>query len=144
MNTGDIFLPLHLITLLFTVWTIFQSDHLGIEWVRGREAILSGEELRVLHKRMWTGLSLMVTTGFLMFWPMREFLLGRPQFYVKMSFVLTLTVNGFAIGHLQKIAVTRPYRTLSAKEKAPLFISGAISTISWLGAAVMAFFLIPE
>lgn len=144
MSSADIILPLHLITLLFTMWTLFQADHLGLEWVRGKEAVLSGEELRTLHKRMWIGLSLMITTGFLMFWPMREFLLARPQFYVKMSLVLALIVNGFAIGHLQKIAIVRPYRTLSAKEKTPLFISGVVSTISWVGAATMAFFLIPD
>lgn len=137
-------LPLHLITLGYIVWTIFEADHLGLDWMRGKEAVLSAEEVRVLHKRTWIGLSLMITTGFIMFWPMREYLLTRPQFYTKMAFVLALIVNGFIIGHLQKVATRKSYAMLSKREKIPLLLAGAVSSISWIGAATMAFFLIPD
>jgi hypothetical protein len=136
-------LPLHLLTLGYTAWMIFHADILGFDWVSGREAVLSEEEIRKSHKGVWIGLSVMITTGLLMFWPMRDYLLHRPQFYAKMAFVLALVVNGFIIGHLQKVATHKSYAMLSQKEKLPLLMSGAVSTVSWVGAAIMGFLLVP-
>jgi small-conductance mechanosensitive channel len=86
----------------------------------------------------------MVLTGFMIFWPMREFLLSRTQFYVKMAFVLTLFINSFVIGKLQVIATKRTFASLTPQEKVPLFLSGAVSTTCWILTIVAAFFLIPE
>lgn len=144
METQKIVLTIHLFTLGYLAFTIYQADRLGLDWIRGKDLVLSAQEVRHLHRRMWTGLALMITTGLIMFWPMREFLLTRPQFYAKMTFVLALVVNGFVIGHLQKIAFRRSYESLTPKERLPLFISGTLSTISWISAATLAFFLIPD
>jgi hypothetical protein len=86
----------------------------------------------------------MIVTGVFLFIPMREYLLTRPQFYIKMAFVVTLIANAFVIGHLQKRATTHSFKDLSFKEKLPLFISGAVSTVAWLGAATTALFLVEE
>ncbi len=139
-----VILPIHLLVLTFTAWQIFKADHLGFTWMRGRVKTLDAKEVKKYHYRTWAGLILMIITGFTLFWPMREFLLTRPQFFVKMTFVAALLLNSFAIGVLQKTATERPYSSLSLKEKLPLFISGAVSTLSWLGAAAGGFFLIPE
>lgn len=144
MDTQEIVLALHLLTLGFLALTIYQADRLGLDWIRRKELILSSEEIRRLHKRMWLGLAVMITTGFIMFWPMREYLLTRPQFYAKMTFVLSLVINGFVIGHLHKVASERPYENLTPRERVPLFISGILSTVSWVGAALLAFFLLPD
>lgn len=85
----------------------------------------------------------MIITGFLMFWPMREYLFTRPQFYAKMAFVVTLIVNGFVIGHLQDVATKKWFKELTLKEKLPLFISGGVSTLAWLGAAIGGFYILP-
>lgn len=144
MDLSDILLPLHLLTLAFVAWTAFHADHMGLAWMRGKIKVLDDAKVRKLHNRTWIGLSLMIVTGFLMFWPMREYLMGRPQFWAKMFFVLALIINGFAIGRLQKVSTTREYADLSDREKAPLLISGAVSTISWISAATLAFFLVEE
>ena len=86
----------------------------------------------------------MIVTGFALFWPTRHFLLTRPQFYVKMAFVVTLLANSFVIGKLKDTSTTRPCASLSTREKIPLFISGAVSTVSWLMATAAAFFLFPD
>lgn len=140
----DIILGFHLLTLAFVAVTIFQADSLAFSWIRGYEAVIDAEESRKLHKRTWIGLALMIATGVLLFWPGRDYLLTRPQFFIKMAFVLALIVNGFIIGSLQKVATEKSYASLSAREKLPLFISGAVSTISWAGAAIMAFFLMQD
>lgn len=144
MELSDIYLPLHLLTLAFVGYNIIRADHLGFAWISGKVSVMNEKEVRKYHIRVWAGLLGMIATGFLMFLPMREYLLSRPQFYIKMAFVLTLVVNGFIIGHLQNLATTKRYKELTTREKLPLFISGAVSTIGWLGAATMAFFLIEE
>lgn len=144
MSTQDIILGLHLTTLGLVALTLFQADRHALNWVRGKEPVLSGKDLRKVHKRTWLGLSLMIATGLLLFWPRREFLLAHPPFYIKMGFVIALVINGLVIGRLQKVAAEKTFASLSAKEKMPLFISGAVSTLSWAGAALVAFFLIPD
>lgn len=144
MDTSDLLLPLHLLTLTFVAWTALHADHMGFKWILGREQTLDKETTEKFHTRIWIGLGGMILTGFLMFWPMREYLLSRPQFYAKMFFVLALVANGFAIGSLQKVAFRKSFKELTTKERVPLLISGAVSTISWIGAATLAFFLVPE
>lgn len=136
-------LSLHLLSLAYVIWTAFHADRLGLLWLEGRKEKLEGSVIRKYHRHMWIGVCLMLLTGFLNFYPMREYLLARPQFYIKMSFVLVLIINGFAIGHLQKKAITHSFKELSTQEKIPLFISAGASLVGWLGAITMAFFLLP-
>ncbi|MFA5131873.1 MAG: hypothetical protein WC444_00940 [Candidatus Paceibacterota bacterium] len=140
----EIFLPLHFIALAFVAWNVFHADHMGFNWIQGKVEKLDARTVEKYHKRTWIGLLLMIGTGVALFWPEREFLLARPQFYIKMAFVATLFLNSFAIGNLKEKSTTRAYASLSVRERIPLFLSGALSTISWLGAAVMALFLIPD
>lgn len=144
MDLNDIYLPLHLGVLLFVAWNTFRADHLGFDWIRGKKPMLNENEVHKYHTRVWIGLAGMIATGFLMFWPMREYLLERPQFLAKISFVLALIINGFVIGRLQKVSTTRKFTDLTLKEKLPLFISGAVSTISWISAAILAFFIVED
>jgi hypothetical protein len=117
---------------------------MGISWIRGRVETLDAKKVKKYHRGSWIGLSLMIITGALLFYPLREFLLTRPQFYIKMAFVVTLVCNGFVIGKLQHIAIEKSFSSLSSFQKIPLYISGAVSTVCWLGAIVCALFLLPE
>lgn len=141
---SEIILPLHLFSLLFVAWNIVRADHKGFLWIRGKVETLSPAEISPLHRNTWIGLVGMIVTGILLFLPMKDYLLTRPQFYAKMAFVLTLIINGFVIGKLQYVAETSAYSALSLRQKLPLFISGAISTLCWFGAATMAFFLVED
>ena len=138
---NNIVLPLHFTSLLFVAWNVLNADHMGFNWIRGKVDKLDEKKVRTYHYGTWIGLGLMITTGLFLFWPSRDYLLTRPQFFVKMGFVVALIINGFIIGRLQKTAITKTYVSLSTKEKLPLFISGASSTLCWLGAATFAYFL---
>ncbi len=140
----QLLLPLHLLSLLFVAWNILHADHMGFNWIRGKVQTLDASKVRKYHRGSWIGLSLMISTGLFLFYPLRELLVTRPQFYIKMAFVITLICNGFVIGKLQHIALEKPFASLSNSQKIPLFICGAVSTLSWLGAATMAFFLVPD
>lgn len=141
---SQIILPIHLLILAFIVWNIVRADHLGWSWVRGKISILDRKIVQLYYKRVWIGLCLMVVTGVCLFWPLREFLLERQQFYVKMTFITILIINGFAIGKLQRVAETKTFASLSLKQRIPLFVSGAISTLAWLGAIFGGLYLIPS
>lgn len=107
----------------------------------GKTGTLEESKVMKYHHRILAGLILMIITGTLLFWPAKDYLLTRPQFWVKMAFVLGLIINSFVIGSLSKIALTRTFASLSTKEKLPMLISGSVSTLCWLGAFVGAFFL---
>ena len=139
----NIILPLHIAVLVFTAWNIFKADHLGFEWMTGKKPLLDENVIKKYHHRTLIGLILMVTTGFLLFLPMKEYLLGRTQFYVKMGFVFALITNSFAIGNLLKVPTQKTFASLTSREKIPLLISGVTSTVCWLGAATGGFYLLP-
>jgi hypothetical protein len=58
-----------------------------------------------------------------------------------MVFVVAVGINGLFIGKLSQIAINKSFVEISKKEKNVLFLSGAISTISWISAGVLAFFI---
>jgi hypothetical protein len=134
--------PFHIATLTFVAWNVLQADHMGFSWMRGKVALLDKDEVRKFHVRVSIGLGLMILSGLTLFWPMREYLLDRPQFYMKMTFVLGLIVNSFVISKFSSIPTTRTFASLSFNEKLPMLISGGISTLCWFGAATFAFFLL--
>lgn len=141
---SEILLPLHILSLLFIAWNVLHADHMGLNWIRGKVSKLDKDIIEKYHYRTWAGLLMMIITGLALFWPMKDFLLTLPQFYIKMAFVFTIFCNSFAIGILSKTSTTKEYSSLSMKEKIPLMISGAVSVISWLGATGMGFLLEQE
>ena len=138
---GNIIFDLHMASLVFVAWNVFHADHMGFTWITGKVDLLPEKKVRKYHIQTWISLILMTITGLLLFWPAKEYLLTRPQFYVKMGFVVALFINSFIIGALSKVATTKIYSSLTIKEKLPLFISGAVSTIGWFGAVAGGFFL---
>lgn len=134
-------LIIHILSLIFSGCVIVTADHDAFSWFRGKKETLDPEKMELLHQLTWIGLTLLITTGFLLFYPARVFLLSNPVFITKMIFVTLLLGNGFAIGKLSHVAHTRPFSSLSKGERTKLFISGAISSISWIGATIAAFFL---
>ena len=117
MDISSIFLPIHILALIYVAWNIIHADHLGFSWMRWKISTIDKNLISKYHRGSWIGLITMIISGFFLFYPMREFLLSRPQFYVKMGFVLALVINSFVIGNLSKIPTTRTFASLSIKEK---------------------------
>lgn len=132
----------HLAILFLTVFGILLSDHDGYLWLRGKKATLDPKRIARYHWWVSVGLLGMVISGFFLFWPMRDYLLTQsPQFIIKMIFVGILIVNAFAIGELSRTATEKPFSSLTQKEKIPFLVSGALSGVCWIGAALSGFFL---
>ena len=133
-----IFLPLHLLILLATAVGIFKADKLGMAWMRGKKEMLDAAVLERYHWWVVAGLAGMILTGIGLVLPNPNDYIHNPAFVMKMVLVGMLVVNSAVIGSLMKIATVRSYASLSTREKLPLFISGAVSAVGWIGAVIAA------
>ncbi|MES2014692.1 MAG: hypothetical protein V4437_02660 [Patescibacteria group bacterium] len=132
---------LHITFVFFSVGVILLADKEGFAWIRGKKETLNPKRLHLLHVLTWTGLLALIASGAILFLPRAKFLLTEPLFIIKMLFVAVLVVNAFLIGRLMHVATVRSFRTLAFSEKIQLFVSGAISTVSWAGVIVLALYL---
>lgn len=132
-------LYIHLGTLGLVALLVLYADHQALSWVMGHKEKLNGKTIAVVHYLTLAGLTVMIISGVSMALPLTEYLFTVPAFFIKMGFVLALVINSFFIGKLMHTAVNHSYKSLAFSEKLPLFISGGVSGISWLGAVIAAF-----
>jgi hypothetical protein len=133
---------IHLCTLALTAIAIIYADHLGFQYMRGTRQYLEHSRTVLLHRLVWTGLIGMITSGSFLLYPQWEFLIYDPLFQLKMGFVLVLIMNALAIGKLSKITSDQSFAELPPRTKKILMISGALSSISWVGAATIGYFFL--
>ena len=137
----DLVFYIHLASLAIAAIGIVWADHQAWGWIRGTHDTILHSKLLATHWVVGSGLTGLIASGLYLFWPARDFLLGQPLFLLKMAFVAALVVNSFVIEHLMHAAVRGPWRALSTRERLPLVVSGAVSTISWFGAGIVALVL---
>lgn len=140
----DTILPFHLLSLALVFVSIVLADREAFAWMRGTKQTLNLKTLLRYHRMVYVGLGLMILTGATMFTLAYDELIVSPAFYVKMTFVGILIINSFFVGKLLPVAATRAYASLTKEERWPLMRSAIISTACWVGAAVTAFFILPE
>ena len=132
---------IHLTIVVITALVVLYADHEGLDWIRGKKQMLSKDRVEVLHVLVSFGISALLLTGGLMFINRAEYLLQELVFIAKMVFVGALVVNGFFIGEVSRLATERTFASLSAKERLPLYISGGVSFVGWVGAIVLGLLL---
>lgn len=132
---------LHLTILGITILFVLVADKDGTDWMRGKKQILSASRVDFLHKAVYAGLFGMIATGAYIVYPSIGWYIVDPKFIIKMLFVLTLLINGIFIGTLSKVASEKTYQEIDSNTKTKLLISGAASTISWIGAISCGFLL---
>jgi len=137
-NLFPFILPIHVGMAIGLVVLVVYADKLGISWMRGKTALLDEKKIKVLHRAVGVGLVGMIGTGAMLAYPYQSYLITLPAFQVKMFFVLVLIVNSFFIGKLMKIAIKHSFQSLSQKQKNTIYISGGVSTISWVIVIVAA------
>ncbi len=141
----EIVVVIHIGILILTAVAILWADIYGSSWLKGKRVTLNPIIVQRLHKAVTLGLSGMLATGIILFWPLRNYLIdGNTAFTVKMVFVLALVINSLVIESHMKIATTTAFKDVSLKQKSILFVSGAVSLLSWVGATLMAFQLLSD
>lgn len=133
---------IHLSTLALTAIAILYADHMGFEYFRGKRLTLDGSRVTRLHHIVWVGLTFMIVSGFFLVKPQWEFIRTEPVFYIKMGLVLMLIVNAFLIGKMSHLTHHRAFAELPADVRKTFLVSGAVSVIGWVGAAIIGYFFL--
>jgi len=131
-------LTVHLTTLFTLIPIILYTDHLGARWILKGDITLPARKLKLLHRTVLVGLTLMIGSGLTLFSTVSGYLLTVPVFYIKMFFVATLVINSFFIGSLMHIAVEKTFSEVEKRERLLLALSGGASTLSWIGVVLAA------
>lgn len=141
----EIIVVIHIGILIITAVAILSADIYASGWLKGKKLTLNPVIVQRLHKAVTIGLSGMLATGIMLFWPLREHLVsGNTAFTIKMIFVFALVVNSLVIESYMKIATTTAFKDIPFGKKSILFASGAVSLLSWIGATLAAFQLLSE
>jgi len=133
---------LHFSAVIFSLAVLVIADVQAFLWLIGKKEVLNARLIKALHILMWIGLLVTATLGASLAYPILSYLLVHPPFLLKMMFVGTLITNAFLIGAHYTIATERSFASLSSKERIPLFVSGALSTLGWVGAFVIGWFFL--
>lgn len=129
----------HIGAFVFNIGLVILADILGLLWVLEKIKKLPKKVMLMAHRLIWLGLVISITSGSLLFWESREYLLTLPAFYTKILFVVALLVNSFVISKHLKVALeVESFSALARKERSSFFISGVISTICWIAVVVSA------
>ncbi len=131
-------LSLHIIALLCAGMIILFADKEAFSWVRGKKDILDATRMHRFHLAMWAALLALVATGAIMAYPRLSYLTSQPLFLIKMSFVGILFVNAVIIGRLMPVASIKSFASLPQETKRALYLSGVVSTFSWIGTVLVA------
>jgi hypothetical protein len=134
----DLFLWAHLGFLAVALYGIIDADSQAFAWMRGKTPTIAEHHLKRTHWVVTIGLAGLILTGLYLYWPMRAYLYGQAYFITKMVFVLALLVNSFFIERLMPLASQFEHKNLPAWQKRILTLSGGVSTLSWLGAVLLA------
>ncbi len=137
----DLLLYMHIAALGVAALGMVYADHEAFAWLRGKKDTLLQHHLLFAHHIVAYALSGIIVTGLMLFWPMREYLLAQPLFWLKMGFVAALVANSFAIEKLMHLPTRHAFRSLTSRQKLPLMLSGAVSMGSWVAAGVLALVL---
>jgi hypothetical protein len=131
----------HLAIVIITALTVLYADKQGMAWMRGKTERLAKRTVDILHVIVSVGISGLILTGGLMLVERGAYLLAEPIFIAKMVFVAALVVNGFFIGMLSELSVTKRFADLSKGERFAVLASGGVSAIGWISAIALGFLL---
>lgn len=134
-------LQIHIVAVMSTLIVVTIADLHGLLWILGKKQTVPHTRMHFFHYAVWTGLSVIILSGFFMFSSYSAYLLSLTAFKLKMVFVAFLLLNAVFIGKHLTVATMKPFQTLPKKEKMLLLISGGVSTMGWIGALICAQFI---
>ena len=134
-------LPIHATAFFVTIAAVIVADLHALLWIFGGITLLPKWRMEKLHQFVSFGLLVLITSGLILFLPVRYFLLYETAFQIKMLFVSALLVNSLFIHKHLGVASARMFTELSNTERFKLLSSGAVSTLCWAGTFVAAQFL---
>lgn len=136
-------LTIHVSTFIFNILLVIIADTNALRWVMGWKETLNQRFMVWLHRLLSLGLAVSILSGAYLFLSNLDYFqsVSVPAFYVKIGLVVALVINAFVISRHMHVAFDRPFASLTRAEKGPLFISGAVSAVGWVGVFVSAQFI---
>jgi len=134
-------LTVHVTAVTLTLIIVVIADVHGLLWLLGKKETLPKARMEFFHKLVWFGLGVTLFAGFMMFKSYPDYLLSLSAFRFKLLFVALLVINAFFIGKHVQLVSQMPFRDVSPAKKKALLMSGAVSTLCWIGAYTMALLL---
>ena len=144
LDQKTIYLILHLFGAVLGAGGAYMSDLMYISATKDR--ILEKTEvtfLRLGSRMVWIGLALSFVSGLLLFSLDVDKYIHSSKFLVKMAIVLVLVINGviFHVIHtpILERAINMPLKASKefTKRSKFIYISGAISIVSWTSALIL-------
>jgi hypothetical protein len=142
-----IFTIFHLLGVVIGMGAAFMTDIMFM--YSTRDKVLDAKEISFISlgsRTVWIGLIIIILSGAILFALEPTQYLNSSKFLAKMTVVLVLTING-ALFHFKHLPFLRTQvdqdLSLSAifKNKSlGLFVSGAVSSVSWLSALMLGVF----
>lgn len=136
-----ILLPLHIAFIIGTLLLVLYTDEQALMWMLGKKRVLNEKSVRLLHHAIATGLALLLITGGLLYSSAAISYLSNPTFIAKMVAIAALIINTYFIGKFSPLATMHSFKELTRSQRLPLFISGAVSVVGWVGAVVSGLLL---
>lgn len=136
-------LTTHLASFIVNILLVIVADSNALLWVLGKKEVLSLILMRRLHQLLSVGLAVSILSGVYLFALNLDYFSAVfvPAMYVKIAFVIMLVINAFVIEKHLAVVSTRPFGSLTKEERIPLFISGFVSAVGWIGVIAAAQFI---
>lgn len=134
LNYHNVSVVLHLLGVVTGMGGAVASDLIFFSSIRDKK--ISHDETRFLRlgsKMVWAGLAIIIISGVFLFFENTERYFNSAKFMAKMTIVAILTING-AVFHF--VHMPRLHRYGDGRS-AFLFVSGAVSIVSWTSALVL-------
>lgn len=136
------FETIHLVSLVITAPFILYADHMGLLYILGKKKTLPENRVKAVHTAVIIGLFALIISGIFLVLPAWRFYLADLIFQVKICFVGALVINGLFIHRLMDVAYATPFKELTNRRKLTLLVSGGVSSVSWVSAALIGFFVL--
>lgn len=132
---------IHASIAIATLLAVVYADEQALRWFMGKTETVKASRVKLLHYLVTAGLALLIITGGLLYKDLATIYVSIPTFITKMTMVLALILNTYAIERFSRVALTRSFASLSPRERVPLFISGAVSGGAWATAFICGLLL---
>ena len=144
LDTQTVFTIIHVLGAILGAGAALTSDFLFSSAVS--DGRVGKGEMRLLtaaSRAVWGGIALLILSGVVLFWINFDAFIQSPRMLAKLTLVGVVIGNGilFHTKHLPELRkrVDAPHETFHSwiRSSRGMFMSGAISTVSWLSVVVL-------
>jgi len=134
---------LHITVILLAIGFVLLNDFIGLLWAIGVKQPFSERSLKIQHRLISMAFLGAMGTGIMA-------AIAKPEvfrhngFWIKMTFVTAIGLNGWFMGRKCKTLAQRRFRSLPFRTKVGSSLSIILSLFLWLATALIGLFAMHE